>query len=70
MMRSAPDAIEVATSLFVAVFNLAIALGSLLGGQAIDRLDLATSVLLAGVLTTMALGLALVTRTYPAHDIL
>lgn len=70
MMRSAPDAIEVATSLFVAVFNLAIALGSLLGGQVIDRLDLATSVLLAGVLTTMALGLALVTRTYPAHDIL
>lgn len=68
MMRAAPDAIEVATSLFVAVFNLAIALGSLLGGQAVDRLDLQTNILMAAVLTTTALGLALVARRSPARS--
>lgn len=68
MMRSAPDAVEVATSLFVAVFNLAIALGSLLGGQVVDRMDPAATILLAAVLTTMAFGLALVTRIHPADS--
>lgn len=68
MMRAAPDAIEVATSLFVAVFNLAIALGSLLGGQAVDRLDLQTNILMAAVLTTTALGLALVAQRSPARS--
>lgn len=63
MMRAAPDAIEVATSLFVAAFNIAIALGSFAGGQVVDRLDLQANILLAACLTLMALGLALVARS-------
>lgn len=62
MMRSAPDAIEVATSLFVATFNIAIALGSFAGGQVVDRLNLQTNIQLAACLTLLALGLVLVAR--------
>ncbi|CAB3946147.1 Purine ribonucleoside efflux pump NepI [Achromobacter insolitus] len=40
MMKAAPDAVEAATSLFVAVFNLGIAAGSLLGVPSVDALGL------------------------------
>ncbi|WLW59508.1 MFS transporter [Achromobacter aegrifaciens] len=47
MMKAAPDAVEAATSLFVAVFNLGIAAGSLLGVPSVDALGLRTNLWLA-----------------------
>lgn len=63
MLRSAPDQTEPASSLFVAVFNLSIALGALLGGFTADTF--AT----VGVLW-LACGLVLVTAfiTLGARD--
>ncbi len=68
MMKAAPSAIEIATSLFVSIFNLGIALGSFVGGRVIDRFDLHTNLLLSAVLPTLGLLFALtiqrhVTRT-------
>ncbi|MFH8370530.1 MFS transporter [Streptomyces sp. NPDC018031] len=54
IMRAAPTAAEAASSLFVTVFNLSIALGALFGGWAVDSLAM-TSVLWIGS------GLALLT---------
>lgn len=59
MMKAAPSAIEVATALYVSVFNIAIAVGSFIGGQVVDRFDLHTNQLLAALLPTLALLLAL-----------
>lgn len=47
MMQAARDAVEAATSLFVGVFNLAIALGALAGGAAMDRWGLSATLLIA-----------------------
>ncbi|OWT61560.1 MFS transporter [Achromobacter insolitus] len=47
MMKAAPDAVEAATSLFVAVFNLGIAAGSLLGVPSVDALGLRVNLWLA-----------------------
>lgn len=47
MMKAAPDAVEAATSLFVAVFNLGIAAGSLLGVPSVDALGLRANLWLA-----------------------
>ncbi len=47
MMRAAPDAVEAATALFVAVFNLGIAAGSLLGVPSVDALGLRVNLWLA-----------------------
>lgn len=47
MMRAAPDAVEAATAFFVAMFNLAIAAGSLLGVASVDALGLQTNLWLA-----------------------
>ncbi|MEU5091623.1 MFS transporter [Streptomyces sp. NPDC021356] len=47
MMKAAPQASEAASSLFVAAFNLSIALGALVGGLAVDALA-TTSVLWVG----------------------
>lgn len=47
MMKAAPDAVEAATSLFVAVFNLGIAAGSLLGVPSVDLLGLRANLWLA-----------------------
>ncbi|WP_407561794.1 MFS transporter [Streptomyces sp. 184] len=57
MLQAAPDATEAATGLFVATFNLSIALGALLGGVAVNALA-TSSVLWIGavmlLLTTVA----------------
>jgi len=50
MMKAAPDAVEAATSLFVAVFNLGIAAGSLLGVPSVDALGLRANLWLAAAL--------------------
>lgn len=59
MMKAAPGAIEIATSLFVSIFNVGIALGSFAGGRVVDRFDLHTILLLAGALPALGLIFAL-----------
>jgi predicted MFS family arabinose efflux permease len=54
MMKAAPDAVEAATSLFVAVFNLGIAAGSLLGVPSVDALGLRANLWLAAALMAVA----------------
>ncbi len=41
MMKAAPGHVEVATALYVAVFNIGISLGSWAGGQIVDEAGLA-----------------------------
>lgn len=43
MMKAAPRAVEVASALYVGVFNIGIASGAWLGGQALDRHGLAAN---------------------------
>lgn len=50
MMKAAPSSIEVATSLFVSIFNLGIAFGSFAGGLIINHFDLHTTLLIAASL--------------------
>ncbi|QRY71055.1 MFS transporter (plasmid) [Ensifer sp. PDNC004] len=64
MMKSAPSDVEVATALFVAIFNIAIAVGSFAGGRIVDQFDLGTNLLLAGILPS--LGILLVFKACPA----
>ncbi len=54
MMKAAPSAIEVATALFVSVFNIAIAAGSFIGGRIVDRFDLQSNLIAAAALATLA----------------
>lgn len=49
MMKAAANAVEVATALYVAVFNIGIALGSWLGGQFVDAYGLSANLGLAGL---------------------
>lgn len=64
MMKAAPQAVEVATALFVSVFNIAIAAGSFFGGQVVDQTGLANNLLLAAALPVVALlfSLSLIRR--------
>lgn len=55
MMKAAPSAIEIATALFVSVFNIGIATGSFIGGQVVDRFDLHANLLVAATLPALAL---------------
>ncbi|MGW2331436.1 MFS transporter [Streptomyces sp. NPDC001700] len=59
ILHAAPDATEAASSLYVSMFNLSIALGALLGGLAVDNIA-TTSVLWIGsglaILTILVLG--------------
>lgn len=62
MMKAAPSAIEIATALFVSVFNIGIAIGSLTGGQIVDHLNLQTNLMIAAALPALALLFALATH--------
>ncbi|NWJ26137.1 MFS transporter [Rhizobium sp. RM] len=55
MMKAAPSALEIATALFVAAFNIGIAAGSFAGGLVVDRFDLPTTLLLAALMPATAL---------------
>ncbi|WP_367129036.1 MFS transporter [Saccharothrix sp. HUAS TT1] len=55
MFKAAPDAVEAATSLWVAVFNFSIALGALVGGVVVDRVALPAVLVLGGVLVLVTL---------------
>ncbi|MEV6037453.1 MFS transporter [Nonomuraea sp. NPDC052116] len=57
MIKVAPQAVEEASALWVAVFNLSIGLGALAGGAIVDALPLQGILWLAGVLVLVA-GLA------------
>ncbi|MEV4089226.1 MFS transporter, partial [Nonomuraea fuscirosea] len=57
MIKAAPQAVEEASALWVAVFNLSIGLGALAGGAVVDALPLQGILWLAGGLV-LAAGLA------------
>ncbi|MFJ1574255.1 MFS transporter [Pseudomonas sp. NPDC088322] len=59
MMKAAPGAVEVATALYVGVFNVAIALGAWAGGLVLDKVGLTGNLWLAAGFATIALLLAL-----------
>lgn len=60
MMRAAPHAIEIATALYVGVFNIGIASGSWAGGQLVDNLGLRSLLIIASITASTALLLSLV----------
>lgn len=55
ILNAAPDAIEAASSLYVAMFNLSIALGALVGGLAVDAISTVSVLWIGGVLTVLVL---------------
>ncbi|MBN8972667.1 MAG: MFS transporter [Rhizobiales bacterium] len=55
MMKASPNAIEVVTSLFVATFNIGIALGLFAGGRVVDHFGLHSNILLAASLPAIGL---------------
>lgn len=59
VMKAAPRAMEIATALYVGVFNIGIALGSWAGGQAVDGLGLTANLWLAAGFAACALFLCL-----------
>ncbi len=65
MMQSAPRAVEIATALYVAVFNVGIALGAWAGGRVVDALGLPAILWLAGGLAALALLLSLALTRRP-----
>jgi predicted MFS family arabinose efflux permease len=68
MMQAAPRAVEIASALYVGVFNIGIALGSWAGGRMVDGWGLGATLWLAGAFAAAALALALglACRTRPA----
>ncbi|WEF10513.1 MFS transporter [Pectobacterium actinidiae] len=59
MMKVAPRAVEMASALYVGVFNVGIALGSWVGGQIVDSSGLITTLWLAAGFAAVALLLSL-----------
>lgn len=59
VMKAAPRAVEIATALYVSVFNVGIALGSWAGGQAVDGLGLTYNLWLAAGFAACALFLCI-----------
>lgn len=58
MMQAAPRAVEIATALYVGIFNIGIALGSWAGGQLVDGWGLHATLWLSGGLAAAALLLS------------
>ncbi|WP_390215766.1 hypothetical protein [Brenneria goodwinii] len=58
MMKAAPCAAEIATSLYVGVFNIGIALGSWTGSRIVDGFGLTTNLRLVGGCAASALAMA------------
>jgi predicted MFS family arabinose efflux permease len=54
MLKAAPQATEAASALFVAMFNLSIALGALIGGFAVDGIATASVLWIGGGLALLA----------------
>ncbi|EPR1090212.1 MFS transporter [Serratia marcescens] len=62
MLKAAPDAVEVASSLYIALFNLAISCGSLAGGLVVDAGGLTINGVLSGIVLLLALAILMRTR--------
>lgn len=62
MLKAAPDAVEVASSLYIALFNLAISCGSLAGGLMVDAGGLTINGVLSGMVLLLALAILMRTR--------
>ncbi|MGP1070857.1 MFS transporter [Serratia sp. CY56907] len=62
MFKAAPDAVEVASSLYIALFNLAISCGSLAGGLVVDAGGLTINGVLSGIVLLLALAILMRTR--------
>ncbi|HEJ6928400.1 TPA: MFS transporter [Serratia marcescens] len=62
MLKAAPDAVEVASSLYIALFNLAISCGSLAGGLVVDAGGLTINGVLSGMVLLLALTILMRTR--------
>lgn len=62
MLKAAPDAVEVASSLYIALFNLAISCGSLAGGLVVDAGGLTINGALSGLVLLLALAILMGTR--------
>ncbi|MBH2870553.1 MFS transporter [Serratia marcescens] len=62
MLKAAPDAVEVASSLYIALFNLAISCGSLAGGLVVDAGGLTLNGVLSGIVLLLALAILMRTR--------
>jgi|GEM_PF-6542451 len=57
MLKAAPNAVEVASAFYIALFNLAICCGSLAGGQLVDHSGLIACAAGAGICMALALTL-------------
>lgn len=62
MLKATPDAVEVASSLYIALFNLAISCGSLAGGLVVDAGGLTINGVLSGMVLLLALAILMRTR--------
>lgn len=62
MMKAVPHAVEIATALYVGVFNIGIALGAWGGGRLLDGIGLHASLWAAAVLAASALLMVACTR--------
>ncbi|MDV9042866.1 MFS transporter [Stenotrophomonas sp. RAC2] len=62
MMKAAPQAVEIATALYVAVFNIGIATGAWGGGRLLDGIGLHANLWAAAVLAASALLMIATTR--------
>ncbi|CAI1933437.1 TPA: MFS transporter [Serratia marcescens] len=62
MLKAAPNAVEVASSLYIALFNLAISCGSLAGGLVVDAGGLTINGVLSGMVLLLALAILMRTR--------
>lgn len=56
ILKAAPNSAEAATSLFVAMYNLSIALGALIGGIAVDNVSTASVLWIGGALVLVTLA--------------
>ncbi|MET4680986.1 MFS transporter [Stenotrophomonas rhizophila] len=65
MMKAAPGAVEVASALYVGAFNVGIASGACLGGQALDRLGLTANLWLTSGFAVAAMALCIAGRSGP-----
>lgn len=61
-LRAVPHALEVATALYVGVFNIGIALGAWVGGRLLDSIGLHANLWAAAVLAASALLMAATLR--------
>ncbi|MBH1369476.1 MFS transporter [Stenotrophomonas maltophilia] len=62
MMKAVPQAVEIATALYAAVFNIGIAMGAWGGGRLLDGVGLHANLWAAAVLAGSALLMAAITR--------